>query len=137
MGLLPSNPMVHLRVIVRAFTSLISISGGSGGSVQSTGKPGLSSNTAQTENAGGNAEYGSEELCQPSTAADAFAGKHFLKIFYYFIFFHFFFLMAFQGVKLHFPKLQVFTAGAYDRLLLWAWAKEGYGLNVTLLVWNP
>lgn len=36
MGLLPSNPMVHLSVIVRALTSLISISGGSGGSVPST-----------------------------------------------------------------------------------------------------
>lgn len=47
---------------MRAFTSLISISGGSGGSVQSTGKPGLSSNMAQTEDAGGNAEFGSEKL---------------------------------------------------------------------------
>lgn len=36
MGLFPSKPMVHLRVMVRAFTSLISISGGSGGSVWST-----------------------------------------------------------------------------------------------------
>lgn len=48
MGLLPSNPMVHLSVIVRALTSLISISGGSGGSVPSTERPktGVGSNQA-------------------------------------------------------------------------------------------
>lgn len=103
MGLLPSNPMVHLRVIVRAFTSLISISGGSGGSAQSTGKPGLSSNMAQAEDAGGNAEYGSEKLCQPSMVADTFTGEHL-------------FPNHILGRRNStFPNCLVFTAGLYGR----------------------
>lgn len=70
MGLLPSNPMVHRRVMVRAFTSLISISGGSGGSVQSTRHDG---GVSPGRDARRNAEGDSRDLGRVPCAGRSFA----------------------------------------------------------------